>query len=179
MLLPTHIAVGYVFSKTYCEVLGQNCGSESLFTTIAIATSVLPDIDIFFGKKVNNHRNTIFHSPLFWLLLAFLLFLVIFFKRNYNLGIYTIAGSFGVFSHIFLDWFSGRTIGIRIFYPFSKKMYSLFALNPQIGNIPIIPSKKYIHKYIHWIEYYFKNAFLVITELTILIIFFIVIIFKR
>lgn len=156
----------------------MNCGSESLFTTVAIISSLFPDIDILFGKKINNHRNTIFHTPFFWVCLIFLSFSVGIRQKNYYLEQYTIAAAFGVFSHLFLDWFSGRTIGIRLLYPFSKKMYSLFPLKQQIGNIPLAPKKKYLNLYIPLIKLYFNNILLVLSELLILVFFILALIFK-
>lgn len=139
MITVTHLGVGYVFSKTYCDLLGMQCGSEQLFTSVAMISSVLPDVDIFFGKKINEHRNTLFHTPFFWVGVIFLLTIVSIVRKSF--WPYVIASSFGVFSHLFLDWFSGRTSGIRILYPFSRKMYSLFPLNPQKGNISFIPNR--------------------------------------
>lgn len=179
MIVLTHAAVGYLFSKTYCDVLKMDCGSNSLFTAATIIASTVSDLDGLFGKKINQHRNTIFHTPLFWLGIVLVLFLISFLVRSLILQSYIVAISLGIFSHLFLDWFSGRTIGIRLFYPFSKKMYSLFPLRPKLGDIPLIPNKKYRDQYIRFIRFYFNNVFLAISELMILAITFYVLIFRK
>ncbi len=165
----THLVVGYLFSKTYCEMLGIPCGSEQAFTAVTIISSVFPDIDIFFGKKINEHRNTIFHAPIFWISFTTILIIYCFFNNSFLP--YSVALGFGVFSHIFLDWFSGRTIGIRLFYPFSKKMYSLFPLNPAMGNVSFLPNKNDQEKYLKFLGNYFNNPFLALAEVGIYIIF--------
>lgn len=169
MLPPTHLAIGYLFSKTYCGALDFSCGSEPVFMSIAVISSLFPDIDLFSGKKLNDHRNTIFHAPFLYVCLAFLFLLIGFFERK--MWIYTSAFAFGAFSHLFLDWFSGRTIGIRFFYPFSKKMYSLFPLTPSVGNMTLIPNKKNIPGFMRWLRFFFHNLFLTASEMLFLLIF--------
>lgn len=169
MLPPTHLAVGYMFAKTYCDVFNLPCGSEPIFVAITIAGSLFPDIDIFFGKKINEHRNSIFHTPFLYFCLVCLFFLAgIFWEKMW---IYMIAFAFGAFSHLFLDWVSGRTIGVRIFYPFSKTTYSLFPLTPQMGNITLVPNRKNLNAYTSWLRFFFRNRFLVICEILIFLIF--------
>ncbi|MCL4375116.1 metal-dependent hydrolase [Patescibacteria group bacterium] len=165
MLIPTHLAAVYLLSKGYCEGLGGLCGSESVFTTVSIIGALLPDIDIFFGKKVNEHRNTIFHTPIFWIIVLILLKIYRFFNRS--LTPYIIAIGLGVFSHLFLDWLSGRTTGIRLLYPASKKQYSLFPTDPKIGNVEILPNKRNKKRYLRWMVNYFNNRFLVGVEILI------------
>jgi len=177
MITITHLGVGYVFSKTYCELLGMHCGSEQFFTSTAMVSAILPDIDIFFGKKINEHRNTLFHTPFFWLAVIFSLAIVGSVRKSF--WPYVMAISFGVFSHLFFDWFAGRTSGIRIFYPFSRKMHSLFPLNPQKGNVSFIPNRSNKSAYISWIRFYFNNIFLVASEIMIFIIFLWILIFKH
>lgn len=177
MLSPTHLAVGYLFSKTYCGILGMPCGSAQIFTTVSIASSLFPDIDIFFGKKVNEHRNTVLYAPIFWTSIMLLLIPYSLFNRN-SLP-YIVAIGFGIFSHIFLDWLSGRTTGIRLFYPFSKRMYSLFPLNPAMGNVDILPNKKNKEKYFRWLRNFFSNPFLAIVEIFIFINFLLALFFCK
>lgn len=170
MTLPAHIASGYLISKVYCNNLGLECKDPSLFTTLTIVGSLLPDVDGLFGGYLKDHRNTPFHSPLFWLFILLISYAFGFLFKYLFIQNYIIALSIGAFFHLFLDWFSGRAAGIRIFYPFSKKVYSLFPLNPEKGKVSIIPTtKEDIKKYIEFVKFFFENRFLVATEITIIL----------
>jgi len=170
MLLPTHIATGYILSEIFIDNYNLLQTDKLLITTLTLAGSLAPDIDGLFGLQIKDHHKTVFHTPIFWSLLIFIMGFIGFSIKNLLIVIFIIAFGIGVFFHLFLDWFSGRSAGIRIFYPFSKKQYSLFPLKPEKGNVPIFPNKKNIKKYREFIRYYLKNKFLVITETLIILI---------
>lgn len=162
MLFPTHLATGHLLLKGICLVEKTSCSQENPLNLLIMIGAIFPDIDAFFVKRVNKHRNTFMHAPLFWICFVLFSTLVGFQK-------YALAFGIGIFSHLFLDWLSGRTIGIRLLYPFSKKSYSLFPLHPEVGNIGFIPNKKNWSDYKRWLRFLFKNPFLVICEFIILI----------
>lgn len=165
MTLPAHIASGYLLSKV-CYLSNINCLNNSTFTTVVIIGSLLPDIDGLAGAQIKDHRKTPFHAPFFWLVIFISTYTVNgLMLKNSQLNTYLIALNIGIFSHLLLDWFAGRTAGIRIFYPFSKKVYSLFPLNPKKGAVGMFSLK---NQSAFW-KYYFENKFLLILEAIIIV----------
>lgn len=170
MLTPTHIATGYIISQVFMNKFNLSQTNNLLITTIAVTGSLAPDIDGLFGLPIKDHHKTIFHTPIFWCLFILLTGFISFFVKNQLIIISIVAFGSGVFIHLFSDWLTGRTAGIMIFYPFLKKQYSLFPLNPKKGEVPIFPNKKNIKKYCEFFKYYFKNKLLVFTEILIILI---------
>ncbi len=130
---------------------------------IGIIGGAIPDIDSFFYKQIKDHHDSPLHTPFVWA--SFFLFLLgVNYFLNMGLQLYIFALLIGVFSHIFLDWYAGRIAGVRIFYPFSKKRYSLFPMNPDQGKVPLkaVFTKEYI-------KFYSKNRFLLISEIFIVL----------
>jgi hypothetical protein len=165
--IPTHIAAGYIVSKVLVNNLPET--DISLITKFAVFGSLAPDVDGLFGKQVKDHRKTPFHAPLVWLLFLLITSLVAFFAGARQTLVFILAFSLGALSHLFLDWFSGRTTGIRIFYPFSKKQYSLFPIEPEKGAFSIFPIRKNLNKYLEFERYCLKNKFLVLAEIIIIL----------
>lgn len=166
MTFPAHLASGYLIYRAAAS-FGAEKNPELL--VLALLGSLAPDIDaLFFGKRINNHRNTIFHTPFFWafICLATLLFFEILYP---NLIVYPLVFFSGSLLHVFLDWASARTGGVRLLYPFSKKECSLFPLSPQHGDIPVLPNKEYKHEYKHVWKFYFRNTLLLILEFSIIL----------
>ncbi len=155
-----HLASGYWVYKI--ATITPGTGSPILLG-LSLAGAMTSDIDGLFGKQMRDHRNTIFHAPSFWFLAFISIRTFAFLAGNENLALYVNAFFSGVFIHLFLDWFSGRTTGIRIFYPFSKKVYALFPIHPERGNIPVFPNKEH---FAFW-KFYLENKFLVLTELLV------------
>ena len=94
--------------------------------------AILPDLDILWAKNLHMHRKTFFHAPLFWIvlfLMSFTLDKVFNFFPVWMLSLFTIQ----ILVHLLLDYCTGRSAGIFIFYPFSNKEYSLFPLNKNKG----------------------------------------------
>ncbi|MDO8451746.1 MAG: metal-dependent hydrolase [bacterium] len=157
-----HGASGY---WVYKVVADTPSGGSPLLFALCIAGALVPDVDGLFGKQMKDHRNTIFHAPSFWVFLFVVIRMFVFLVGNESIALYANAFFSGVFIHIFLDWFSGRTSGIRIFYPFSRKIYALFPIHPERGNIPVLPNKDHL---IFW-KFYLENKFLVLTELLVIL----------
>jgi len=159
MTFLAHLSSGYVIYKL-SEKKSKNLLSKKLILTLSVLGAFAPDIDGFFGNQMNNHRNTVFHAPLFWFsLFLFTFALGMIFKKQ---KVKSIALIFliGVFTHLILDWISSRTCGIRFFYPLSAKMYSLFPLKPEKGNIPVFPNREQLR---FW-QFYLQNKILIAIE---------------
>lgn len=160
MTLPAHVAGGYLAFKAVTTISPEFGLNEPKIFLVTILGSILPDIDVFFYKEMKEHHNSLLHTPLFWIFIFILGYGVSLLTKNPSIKNITFALSFGVFSHFFLDWFSARRSGIRIFYPFSQKMYSLFPLNQGKWGSPFtfFPKKEQV-------EFYVKNKFLFLTEI--------------
>src|SRR3989344_1745006 len=159
-----HLSSGYT---TY-EILMRFTAQESgLVLGAAIAGAIIPDIDAFFGAAMKDHRNTVFHGPLFWLSVCTAAFIVG--QATFPaIKLHLLAFLAGALVHLFLDWFSGRTSGVRIFYPFSRKNFSLFPLRPERGTVPTIPGKDSFKEWVAFWRFYFSQRFLVIVELLVI-----------
>jgi len=127
---------------------------------LSMMFQMLPDLDIFWAKKLNSHHITYFHSPLLWIII----FLIGLFSNSlFNLFSNWILYLFivQVISHLFFDFMTGRTAGIPIFYPFKKKEFSLFPLNKEQGNFrPFNPKEE-----MTFFKYYLKSKIQVIFEI--------------
>lgn len=165
MTLPAHLAAGYLAVKLVNKT-SPSLKLNSLGLMAGIAGAILPDIDFFFFRYIKDHHNSWLHIPLFWLGLYLLIYIITLFKKNVSVKKYTALFLIGIATHLFLDWFSGRTTGIKIFYPFSKTVYSLFPLNPQKGLVSttIFPTKETID----FFKFYSQNTFLMIMEIAII-----------
>ena len=128
---------------------------------IAILLSLLPDIDIFWAKKLNTHKSFL-HAPLPWILLFVILYSINFFTHFVSTWIlyFLIVQAL---AHILLDYITCRTAGVKIFYPFQNKEYSLFPHTKSYGNLELheIVGKKSKNFWKH----YLKNKNLVFFEL--------------
>jgi hypothetical protein len=148
-----HLSAGYIVYRI-SELSFSEVPSNAVLG-LSILGVFIPDIDGLFGNNMNNHRYTLFHAPLFWLSLVLLSPI---FGPTVAVGMRIF--SLGLLSHLLLDWVSARTCGVMLFYPFTKKPYSLFPLTPEMGAISTLPNKKQLH---FW-KFYLKNKFLVMTE---------------
>lgn len=167
MIIPAHLAGGYLALKLADKLQPEMGFYNNEMMVIGILGAILPDIDSFRFKYIKDHHDSFTHLPLFWILAFILVFgLEILFKIQ--IINYTIALFLGIFSHLFLDWFSGRTTGIKIFYPFSGKAYSLFTINPDKGKIPISLLLNKENK--DFLLFYWENKFLFFVEIGIIIL---------
>lgn len=168
MVLPSHVAGGYV-AISVIDSIYPNLGFGSGGLLLAgLVGSVLPDIDFVFFKYVKDHHNSWLHTPIFWIILYVIVFIIGIVVQNNGIIIYNTAFLIGTITHLFLDWFSGRTAGIRISYPFSIKVFSLYPLNPQKGKVltSLFPTKE--HR--EFFKFYAKNKFLLCFEMSLVMI---------
>lgn len=165
MMLPAHISGGYL-AMNLVNKLNPNLGIGSGGLLIAgMIGAVLPDVDFIFFKYVKDHHYSWPHSPLFWVAIYFVTFSIGVILKNQAVKNYSTALLIGVLTHLFLDWFNGRTGGIRIFYPFSEKVYSLFPLNPQKGEVSPLPFPS--KEWIEFFKFYSQNKFLLFSEISL------------
>jgi len=167
MTLPAHISGGYL-ALNIVNKINPNLGLSTNGLIIAwLVGSVLPDIDFMFFKYVKDHHNSWPHAPLFWIAIYLTVLTPGFILKNQIIKGYSTALIIGILIHLFLDWFSGRTAGIRMFYPFSQQVFSLYPLNPQKGEVPtsIFPNKEYIE----FFRFYAQNKFLIFSEIALTI----------
>lgn len=176
MMLPAHLSGGYIAVNLVDKLYpGLGIGSSGLLVTTMIG-SVLPDVDFVFSKYIKDHHSTWPHSPLLWIAVYTLVFSIGIIFKNQLVRNYSTALIIGIFIHLFLDWFNARTAGIRIFYPFSERLYSLFPVQPHKGEVPIFPflSKEYIE----FFKFYSQNKFLLFSEIGVTVSGFILFIFN-
>ena len=127
----------------------------------AVLGAMAPDIDVFFGLSIRQHHNTIFHTPVFWLglMVAGWLFLRRLAARRL---LFLFTGT--ALLHLFLDWFGARAAGVRLFYPWTERVYSLYPLSPQQGEVPVFPKRGCWPLYLDYCRFYLKNKVLVVSE---------------
>jgi membrane-bound metal-dependent hydrolase YbcI (DUF457 family) len=132
VLLPTHLAIGYLVGDTLADCalkrnLNPKIAGRIVITTMLFA--VLADIDIVWwlikkgssglGDSVGGHHAYITHVPFFYLLAALLAYS---FMRYRSSGKWLVtAGLLGAMSHFVLDSFLIGW-GIMWLYPFSSKL---------------------------------------------------------
>lgn len=168
MTLPAHLAAGYLAIKLVDNINPSLGFGANELLLAGVVGSALPDVDFVFFKHIKDHHNSWFHAPSFWMFICLILILISLFLSNQGFRNISIALSIGLFTHLFLDWFAGRTAGIRVFYPISKKMFSLYPLNPQKGKVTtsLIPKKE------HWefFKFYSQNKFLLSVEILLIVL---------
>ena len=136
---------------------------NSILMGTALLGSLAPDIDGLFGSKMKDHRYTIFHAPIFWLSIYLITHALLTTFGYQQFLTYLITFIIGTFIHLLLDFLSARTSGVWIFYPFSKRAYSLFKLQPEMGDTSVFPSLK-DRRYVEFWKFYLQNKVLVIIE---------------
>jgi len=103
------------------------------------------------------------HTPIFWATLAVIT--VIFLPEAAN---YTLVGLLIVLAHLLTDLITARTAGIPIFYPLSKKEYSLVKTNKSWGKMK--PTNVFSQRYKKYIYRYFQNKKLIAFEGMIILV---------
>lgn len=162
---PSHAAGAYLSLKFVDTLLpGLHVGTTPVLIT-GIVAGMISDVDgLFYIGRLRDHHDTPLHTPSFWMAV----FVILSVANNVTHETFQpyITGSFiGVSSHLFLDWYAGRVAGLRVFYPFSKKRYSLFPLQRDKGVF-----KFDAHGIREYIKFYVSNRFLIVSEvLTVLV----------
>jgi len=128
---------------------------------LSMTFQMLPDLDIFWAKKLNSHHITYFHSPLFWIILFFVGLSINFVFNlisNWILYLFIVQ----VISHLFFDFMTGRTAGVPFFYPFTSREFSLFPLNKNEGNFKPFS----LEEEVKFLRYYLKSKIQIALELS-------------
>lgn len=102
-----------------------------LFILFTLLLGILPDFDIFYlvarGQSALMHHHLITHTPIFWILLGLILYLlmkIFHFPKSKRLKrMFFLTFLISSLSHLFFDLFTGH---IMLFYPFSKHFYTIF-----------------------------------------------------
>ncbi len=124
---PSHVAGGYLGYRLSTDVLKVFPQSDLLLAT-AILGAVIPDIDALFYHDLRDHHDSWLHYPVFWIILIGSLLLVNQVGRII-IPEYILSFIIGLTSHFLLDWLSARMAGMKLFFPLSRKSYSLFPLD--------------------------------------------------
>jgi len=134
MALPlTHILFTIVLSTLVIDYLIKKEWKKYFtFWTIFVAgfATVLPDFDnylVSFLNLLGKSFSLIEHRGITHTLLFALIFLIPAFilwkKKNRTFSVYFFAATFGILSHLFLDWFWWGTVGIMLFWPITNQKF--------------------------------------------------------
>lgn len=150
MFINSHIATGYIAGKISNE--------KTKFITIWCLATVIPDVDGLWSTTVVDHHS-ILHTPIFWLLFCAAIYFIGIYFKNLQIKKISFILLLGTLIHLFTDWLTARTVGIKWLYPFNDTDYFLYQIQPAKGDIPII--EMLIPPYIY---FYFENKFLAYFE---------------
>ncbi len=162
-----HTAGSYLAAELAAKLMPYAGINEPTVLLTAVIAGNLPDLDMFFVKGGSlKHRNTITHTPIFWIIFCSL-FIIISTFINHYIFINAFAFTIGVFTHLFLDWFAARgdgVGGIRLLYPWSKKHYGFHKLK-KLPNY-VVKNFKF-SKYLF--TYYWKDGLLFYSEILVIL----------
>lgn len=128
----THIFAGSAAGLCLSISEGLNITQTGIVTSIVVVASLIPDIDCHTSKIghscggiskliqfIFGHR-TMFHSPIFYFILAMVL-------KNYGVSAFVLkAGLLGITSHLLLDMLN--PMGIPVLYPIPYNYRLLFGI---------------------------------------------------
>jgi membrane-bound metal-dependent hydrolase YbcI (DUF457 family) len=138
-LAVTHVILTIIVLDLYRDYVAIHKKYFTLWTIfIGGVAGVLSDLDIilynlFLQFNINIPllaHGGITHTPVFAAI--FLVpFFILWTKKKHKLAVIFLVISFGIFMHIFLDYFvgGGDVHGIMFFYPFSTDRYTISFLN--------------------------------------------------
>jgi general stress protein CsbA len=160
MLLPTHLAAGYLTMHSLKRA-NEKLFSKTLLI-VGVLAAIAPDIDGLRPTAIATHR-TFPHAPLFWITVCAAGFLLAHLKYNKLFKTITVVVLINVAGHLVLDWFSGRTAGIPLLWPFDARYFNLFPIDPSKGQHSLWqPTKEYF-------AFYLQNKWVAATEILILV----------
>jgi membrane-bound metal-dependent hydrolase YbcI (DUF457 family) len=133
MLPPGHIVAGFLVAEGLLAIIEPSLTIQQ--TNALLVTGALfgfiPDLDFFYaflkargftipGTKIN-HRAYLTHRPLFWLALAFIIFI---FAQSEFWKLFAILVWLGTWSHFVLD---SLKVGVMWLWPFNSKFYAILS----------------------------------------------------
>ena len=160
MFVPSHIASGYILGKVLILKFRPK-ENRYVFLVMVIIGAIIPDIDGLFSETVAGHHSII-HTPFFWLGFLALTYSIGSFGSQKNIQDLGRGFTMGAVVHLFTDWFTARTVGIKWFYPFSNQDYFLFSIQPEQGQVSVW--EMIIDPYF---SFYLENKFLMWSEILI------------
>ena len=126
--------------------------------------AIIPDIDGLLSKTVADHHS-ILHPPFFWVIVCGIGWFIGHVRVDNDIKRIFLIIFLGSLLHLFTDYITARTVGIKWFPPFNTVDYYLFMITPEKGNISIwemlIPP---------YVTFYMENKMLTIFEILINII---------
>jgi len=139
MLAVTHGLSGFTIALILATTGHIKPSDINIF--LAVLISVVPDIDGLWSSSLEQHHESYLHAPITWIIASSILYV-----SGYNaLGLIVLLAS-GF--HLFTDYLTALTTGVRLFYPFSSRDFYLFELSPEEGDFnPKKPSKKDIKSF--------------------------------
>ncbi len=129
----SHALSGIVVLKALNVVLPESIPFNNEFILYAAIFSSLQDIDAWLTQKVNQHHNTLTHTLFLWLLVLMVgnVFHLIWKIPDLTVLILLILFPF---IHIAIDFFTCRSTGPMLLFPFSKKHFGLSEFRPEIAD---------------------------------------------
>lgn len=160
MLPPGHIAGGYLVSKAVLNLIPYSLSADQSTTLLywGVFFAFAPDMDTFYSflrsksftlkNKAANHRLYFTHTPLVWFFVGIIIFLLAQSPYYKAFGILVWLASW---SHFLLD---SIQYGIMWLWPFSTKLYRMFALNNSETNETLMSEISY--KKIGFFEFWMR-----------------------
>jgi len=158
VFLPSHLASGYILGK----FVKRSLWTISPFMPVLIIASILPDLDGVSSETVAGHHS-ILHTPICWIVIFGLMGFVGRITQNEKIKPISLGIFIGTQLHLFLDWFTARTVGIKWLYPFSDKDYFLYKIQPEQGEGPVWEMIQN-----PYFSFYMENSFLFWSEIGLL-----------
>lgn len=142
-LAVTHVLLTIILVDLYRDYVTKHKKYFTLHTVfLAGLGGLLPDLDVplnwmfsFIGYQTPLLQHGGITHTLFFGLLFLIPALILYARKKHVISIYFLVISFGIFFHIFLDWFlgGGGAAGIMLLWPISIEGYALNLLR----NIPL------------------------------------------
>ena len=159
MFLPSHLASGYLLSKA----IKPSIWTVFPFMPVLIIAAIFPDADGIFSETVAGHHSML-HTPILWITLFGVMIFVDRMTSSDKIKPIALGVLFGSLSHLFTDWLTARTVGIKWLYPFSDKDYFLYQIQPEQGQVPVWAMVQN-----PYFSFYMDNGFLFWIEIGIVI----------
>jgi|TARA_B100000902_G_scaffold399313_1_gene469561 membrane-bound metal-dependent hydrolase YbcI (DUF457 family) len=128
MFINSHLASGYILAKTNLF--------DKKWIPLWLLAAVIPDIDGLWSRSVVEHHSVL-HTPFPWVVLCGAGWIYGYIKGNSDLKTISIIIFIGSFLHLFTDYVTARTVGVKWLYPLNNTDYYLYDISPEKGDIPI------------------------------------------
>lgn len=131
MLIPGHLAIGYLLSLLILKTLNPEFNQSEINILLLLGSifAILPDIDtisyLFKFNENTTHKQFISHTPFLWLIIG-----LAFFLMSTTIFLQTLALIFLIvtLSHFVLD---SIEYGIMWLWPFSRKQFSIHKIKSE------------------------------------------------